>query len=101
MDFDYAAGRIGFKSADKIVEYIRENGLQLEWLIETHAHADHLSAAPYIQAKLGGKIGIGKHIREVQAVFGKVFNEGTEFRRDGSQFDGLVQRWRHLHNRHA
>ena len=65
--------------------------MQLEWLIETHAHADHLSAAPYIQEKLGGKIGIGEHIREVQDVFGKVFNEGTEFRRDGSQFDRLFK----------
>ena len=91
MDFDYAAGHIGFKSADKIIAYIRENSLQLEWLIETHAHADHLSAAPYIQEKLGGKIGIGEHIQEVQEVFGKVFNEGTEFRSDGSQFDRLFK----------
>ena len=91
MDFDYAAGRIGFKSADKIIQHIRENGLQLEWLIETHAHADHLSAAPYIQEKLGGKIGIGERIREVQEVFGKIFNEGAEFRRDGSQFDSLFK----------
>ncbi len=91
MDFDYAAGRIGYKSADKIIAYIRENGLQLEWLIETHAHADHLSAAPYIQEKLGGKIGIGEHIREVQEAFGKIFNEGTGFQRDGSQFDRLFK----------
>ncbi|MBI4723698.1 MAG: MBL fold metallo-hydrolase [Rhodomicrobium sp.] len=89
MDFDYASGHIGFKSADRIIGFIRENGLQVEWLIETHAHADHLSASPYIQQKLGGKIGIGEHIREVQDVFGKIFNEGTEFRRDGSQFDRL------------
>ena len=91
MDFDYAAGRISFKSADKIIAYIRENSVQLEWLIETHAHADHLSAAPYIQEKLGGKIGIGEHICKVQEVFGKVFNEGTEFRRDGRQFDRLFK----------
>jgi glyoxylase-like metal-dependent hydrolase (beta-lactamase superfamily II) len=91
MDFDYAAGRLGFESANKIVDYIRANKLGLEWLIETHAHADHLSAAPYIQEKLGGKIGIGEHIRDVQDVFGKVFNEGTEFRRDGSQFDHLFK----------
>ncbi len=91
MDIDYAAGRIGFKSASRIIEYIGKNGLRLEWLIETHAHADHLSAAPYIQNKLGGKIGIGEHIRDVQEVFGKVFNEGTEFRRDGSQFDRLFK----------
>lgn len=91
MDFDYASGRISFASADQIIEHIRANALQLEWLIETHAHADHLSAAPYIQGKLGGKLGIGVGIREVQEVFGKVFNEGTEFRRDGSQFDRLFE----------
>jgi glyoxylase-like metal-dependent hydrolase (beta-lactamase superfamily II) len=62
MDIDYAAGRISYKSADLIIEYIRNNDLEVEWLIETHAHADHLSAAPYIQGKLGGKIGIGEHI---------------------------------------
>ncbi len=91
MDIDYAAGRISYRSADRIIDHIRNNCLTLEWLIETHAHADHLSAAPYIQAKLGGKLGIGEHITTVQEVFGKVFNEGTEFRRDGSQFDRLFK----------
>ncbi|MEZ5817456.1 MAG: MBL fold metallo-hydrolase [Hyphomicrobiaceae bacterium] len=91
MDLDYAAGRITFTSADQLIDYIRANDLSLEWLIETHAHADHLSAAPYIQGKLGGKIGIGAQIKVVQDVFGKVFNEGTEFRRDGSQFDRLFE----------
>ncbi|MGZ8410215.1 MAG: MBL fold metallo-hydrolase [Hyphomicrobium sp.] len=91
MDIDYAAGRISYKSADKIIEYVKENGLHVEWLIETHAHADHLSAAPYIQRKIGGKIGIGENIRIVQDVFGKIFNEGTEFQRDGSQFDRLFK----------
>jgi glyoxylase-like metal-dependent hydrolase (beta-lactamase superfamily II) len=91
MDLDYAAGRISFKSADRIVEHITANGLEVEWLIETHAHADHLSAAPYLQQRLGGRIGIGEGIRIVQDVFGKVFNEGTEFRRDGSQFDRLFR----------
>ncbi|MBT3071985.1 MBL fold metallo-hydrolase [Rhodomicrobium sp. Az07] len=91
MDFDYSAGRLGFKSADRIVDFIRAQGLRLEWLIETHAHADHLSAAPYIQQKLGGKIAIGENIREVQEVFGRLFNEGVEFRRDGSQFDRLFK----------
>ncbi|MEZ5773889.1 MAG: MBL fold metallo-hydrolase [Hyphomicrobiaceae bacterium] len=91
MDIDYAAGRIAFQSADRIIEHIEANGLTLEWLIETHAHADHLSGAPYIQGKLGGRIGIGANIRVVQEVFGKVFNEGTEFRRDGSQFDRLFE----------
>jgi glyoxylase-like metal-dependent hydrolase (beta-lactamase superfamily II) len=89
MDIDYAAGRISYKSADDLIAFVRANGLTLEWLIETHAHADHLSAAPYIQEKLGGKIGIGEHIKTVQDVFGKVFNEGTKFQRDGSQFDRL------------
>lgn len=89
MDFDYAAGRISFAHADAIIAHIRAKGWTLEWLIETHAHADHLSAAPYIQQKLGGKLGIGENIRVVQETFGKVFNEGTAFQRDGSQFDRL------------
>ena len=89
MDLDYAAGRITYDHADQIIQHIRDNDLQLEWLIETHVHADHLSAAPYIQQKLGGKLGIGSKITVVQDVFGKVFNEGTEFQRDGSQFDRL------------
>lgn len=91
MDIDYAAGRITYESADEIIAYVKEQGLKLEWLIETHVHADHLSAAPYIQDKLGGKIGIGEHIVTVQETFGKVFNEGTEFQRDGSQFDRLFK----------
>jgi len=91
MDIDYAAGRITYKSADKIIAFIEQHGLELRWLIETHVHADHLSGAPYIQGKLGGKIGIGERIDVVQQTFGKVFNEGTEFRRDGSQFDRLFK----------
>ncbi len=91
MDIDYAAGRISYKSADTVIDYVRLNRLTVEWLVETHAHADHLSAAPYIQQKLGGKLGIGEHIVAVQNTFGKVFNEGTEFRRDGSQFDRLFK----------
>ncbi|WP_102960580.1 MBL fold metallo-hydrolase [Mangrovicella endophytica] len=89
MDIDYAAGRIAFEGADRIVAFIRNNGLDLQWLIETHVHADHLSAAPYIQGILGGQIGIGREITTVQETFGKIFNEGTEFQRDGSQFDRL------------
>ena len=89
MDIDYAAGRITYDSADAIIAYVKENGLAVEWLIETHVHADHLSAAPYIQGKLGGKLGIGENITIVQDTFGKIFNEGTEFQRDGSQFDRL------------
>jgi glyoxylase-like metal-dependent hydrolase (beta-lactamase superfamily II) len=89
MDIDYAAGRITHEGADKIIDYIRERALKLEWIIETHVHADHLSAAPYIQDQLGGKLGIGENIIIVQDTFGKIFNEGTEFQRDGSQFDQL------------
>jgi glyoxylase-like metal-dependent hydrolase (beta-lactamase superfamily II) len=89
MDIDYAAGRITYTHADAIIAHVREKGLKVEWLIETHVHADHLSAAPYIQKQLGGKIGIGRNITIVQDTFGKIFNEGTEFQRDGSQFDRL------------
>lgn len=91
MDINYAAGRITYEHADEIIDYIEKNGLRLEWLIETHVHADHLSAAPYIQEKLGGRIGVGEKITVVQEVFGKIFNEGTEFQRDGSQFDALFK----------
>ena len=91
MDLDYAAGRITYGHADALIARIRERGLRLEWLIETHVHADHLSAAPYIQKRLGGRIGIGARITVVQEVFGKIFNEGTEFQRDGSQFDRLFE----------
>lgn len=91
MDIDYAAGRLSTTNADKIITHVRENGLEVEWLIETHVHADHLSAAPYIQERLGGKLGIGARITEVQRTFGKIFNEGTRFERDGSQFDHLFE----------
>jgi glyoxylase-like metal-dependent hydrolase (beta-lactamase superfamily II) len=91
MDIDYAAGRIAYQSADKIIDFITQAGLKLEWLIETHVHADHLSGAPYIQGKLGGRIGIGEKITVVQETFGKIFNEGTEFQRNGSQFDRLFK----------
>jgi glyoxylase-like metal-dependent hydrolase (beta-lactamase superfamily II) len=91
MDIDYAAGRITHDHADRIVDFITIHGLALAWLIETHVHADHLSAAPYIQERCGGKIGIGENITIVQDTFGKVFNEGTEFQRDGSQFDRLFK----------
>jgi glyoxylase-like metal-dependent hydrolase (beta-lactamase superfamily II) len=89
LDIDLAAGRITHDHADAIIAYIRRQGLTLEWIIETHVHADHLSAAPYIQEQLGGKIGIGDRITMVQETFGKIFNEGTAFQRDGSQFDSL------------
>ncbi|MCS5564140.1 MBL fold metallo-hydrolase [Marinobacter sp.] len=91
LDFDYAAGRTRVDSADAIIEYVRAEGLQVQWVLETHVHADHLSAAPYLHDTLGGQTGIGEHIREVQEIFGKVFNAGTDFARDGSQFDRLFQ----------
>ena len=91
MEFDQAAGRLTYDGADRIIAFIRELDLELEWIIETHVHADHLSGAPYIQQELGGKIGIGEHILTVQETFGKIFNEGTEFQRDGSQFDALFK----------
>ena len=89
LDFDYSSGRTDTRSADAVIAHVLAQGLDVEWILETHVHADHLSAAPYIQQKLGGKIGIGSMITVVQNTFGKVFNEGTEFQRDGSQFDRL------------
>ncbi len=91
LDFDYASGRTDTRSADAVIAFVQDKGFEVEWLLETHVHADHLSAAPYIQEKLGGKIAIGENIRIVQDTFGKVFNEGTEFQRDGSQFDALFK----------
>lgn len=89
LDFDHASGRTSTEAADAITDFVRAGGLYVEWLLETHAHADHLSAAPYLQEKLGGKLAIGRDITTVQDVFGKIFNEGTAFCRDGSQFDCL------------
>jgi glyoxylase-like metal-dependent hydrolase (beta-lactamase superfamily II) len=91
LDYDAAAGRTDTKAADGLIAYVREHDLKVEWLLETHVHADHLSAAPYLKEKLGGKIAIGANITVVQDVFGKVFNAGTEFERDGSQFDALFK----------
>jgi glyoxylase-like metal-dependent hydrolase (beta-lactamase superfamily II) len=89
LDYDPASGRTSTASAEQIVAYVAEKGLAVDWLLETHAHADHLSAAPYLQRKLGGKIAIGEHIVTVQETFGKLFNAGPDFRRDGSDFDEL------------
>ena len=90
LDFDQPSGRTSHASADAIIDHVRTQGLTVEWQIETHAHADHLSAAPYLQEKLGGRIVIGQHIKTVQTVFGDIFNEDDRFARDGSQFDRLM-----------
>ncbi len=89
LDFDLAAGSTQTAHADMLIAEITARGLRLEWVLETHVHADHLSAAPYLVQKLGGKIAIGANIDSVQKVFGKIFNAGTEFQMDGSQFDAL------------
>lgn len=89
LDFNQASGRTSCASADQVIQYVTAHNLKVTWLLETHAHADHLSAAPYLQEKLGGKIAIGEHITTVQQVFGKLFNAGEDFRRDGSDFDVL------------
>lgn len=89
LDFEAASGRTSYGSANRIIEYVNSNNLKVKWLIETHAHADHISAAPYLQDKLGGRLAIGAEIVRVQEVFGKLFNAGTDFERDGSQFDHL------------
>ncbi|TQM92327.1 MAG: MBL fold metallo-hydrolase [Roseinatronobacter sp.] len=91
LDFDYASGHTDTRSADAVIAFVKDKGYEVQWLLETHVHADHLSAAPYIQRELGGQIAIGENIRIVQDTFGKVFNEGTEFQRDGSQFDALFK----------
>ena len=91
LDYDPASGRTRKDSADAIIAHIREHGLTVEWILETHVHADHLSAAPYLKQHLGGKLAIGSNIRVVQDIFGKIFNAGTEFQRDGSQFDILFE----------
>jgi len=89
LNYDPKSGRTSTESADEIIDYIRSKELQLDWILETHAHADHLSSAPYIKSELGGKTAIGEHITEVQKVFGKLFNVENSFRHDGSQFDQL------------
>lgn len=90
LDYDAASGRTDTASADEVADYVEREGLSVELILETHVHADHLSAAPYLQGRLGGKVAIGAEITVVQDVFGKVFNAGTSFERDGSQFDILL-----------
>jgi len=91
LNLDYPSGTISYDGADAIIEHVRSRGLTVEWILETHVHADHLSAAPYLQERVGGRIAIGAEITTVQNVFGKVFNAGTGFQRDGSQFDVLLK----------
>ncbi len=97
LDFDFASGHTDTASADQIIGWVQDKKFHVEWLLETHVHADHLSAAPYLQKHLGGQIGIGENITVVQDAFGKVFNEGTEFQRDGSQFDHLFSQGDQFH----
>ena len=96
LDFDMASGSTSFESADRLLAHVAKNNLTVEWILETHVHADHLSAAPYLKQKLGSKIGIGANITTVQEVFGKAFNAGTEFAMDGSQFDKLFEDGEHF-----
>ena len=89
LDFDAPSGRTSIRSVDVLINYIKSESLSVRWLLETHAHADHLSAAPYLHERLGGQMAIGHEILRVQQVFGKIFNAGSDFARDGSQFDHL------------
>lgn len=89
LDYDAAAGRTGHASADALIAFVRARGLDVDWVIDTHVHADHLSAAPYVQEQLGGRLGIGERVREVQDTFGRLFHAGAGFKCDGSQFDHL------------
>ena len=91
LDYDPAAGRTTTTSADRLIQYVKDHQLQVDWLLETHVHADHLSAAPYLKRALGGQLAIGEHITTVQNTFGKLFNAGTAFATDGRQFDRLFK----------
>ena len=91
LDYDPKSGRTSTTSADRLVDHVKALDLQVQWILETHVHADHLSAAPYLKKRLGGQLAIGAHITTVQNVFGKLFNAGADFARDGSQFDRLLE----------
>ncbi|MEY4754845.1 MAG: hypothetical protein RJA44_2520 [Pseudomonadota bacterium] len=97
LDYDPKSGRTSTASADRLIARVQQLDARVEWILETHVHADHLSAAPYLKQHLGGRIGIGSHITTVQDVFGKLFNAGDSFRRDGSQFDHLFAADEHFH----
>jgi glyoxylase-like metal-dependent hydrolase (beta-lactamase superfamily II) len=96
LDYDPKSGRTSTESADKVIAFVREKNLQVQWILETHAHADHLTAAPYLKAQLGGQTGIGDHITAVQRVFKGVFNLEASFKEDGTQFDICCKRMKHL-----
>ncbi|NLC01722.1 MAG: MBL fold metallo-hydrolase, partial [Pseudomonas formosensis] len=89
LDYDPASGRTSYQSADRLIAHVRQEGLSVQWILETHVHADHLSAARYLRQQLGGSLGIGDQIKVVQDTFGKLFNAGPDFPTDGSQFDHL------------
>lgn len=91
LDYDFKSGHTGSKAVDQLLAHVWDQGLKVEWILETHAHADHLSAARYLQERVGGRIGIGEHIREVQATFKKIYNLERSFLPDGSQFDHLFR----------
>ena len=91
LDYDPAAGRTSYQSADRLIAHVREQGLTVQWILETHVHADHMSAAPYLRQQLGGQLGIGDQITVVQNTFGKLFNAGPDFATDGRQFDRLFR----------
>ncbi len=91
LDYDPAAGRTSYRSADRLIAHVREQGLSVQWILETHVHADHMSAAPYLRQQLGGQLGIGEQITVVQDTFGKLFNAGPDFATDGRQFDRLFR----------
>ena len=91
LDYDQASGRTSTASADEVINYINKNGYKCDWILETHVHADHLSAAPYLKSKIGGKSAIGENVKTVQSTFGPVFNAGGSFAKDGSQFDHLFK----------
>jgi glyoxylase-like metal-dependent hydrolase (beta-lactamase superfamily II) len=91
LDYDFKAGRTGTKAADRILAWLKEQSLQVDWILETHAHADHLSGARYLHRQVGGKVAIGENIRQVQAIFRKIYNLERSFLPDGSQFDHLFR----------
>lgn len=97
LSYDPKSGRTHTKMADKVVEFVRKNDLKTEWILETHAHADHFTAAPYLKLKLGGRVAIGDHIAVVQGVFKGIFNLEKTFATDGSQFDRLLQDGEEVH----